>query len=134
MPAIVGTLFLLSLLALLFGIWLRICRPPAPATRLHLHLKRTCTLALPGAQQLLTVTANGDGVENDVAVTSSDESIATVSPGSAPNLFIVSYLAVGHVTFSGTATNSAGQSIVGSVDADVTQPAADALTLTLSDI
>lgn len=133
MPAIVGTLFLVFLLALLGWLWWVIHRPPGPATRLHLHLKRTCTLALPGTSQLLTVDANGDGVENNIVVTSSDPSIATVSPFDAPNRFRVDYLAVGHVDFTATAVNSVGQPISGSVGADVAQPPADALTLTLSD-
>ena len=134
MPAIVGTFYLVILLAVLGLFWWFIHRPPGPATRLHLHFKRNCTLALPGTSQLLTVTANGDGVENNIVVTSSDPSIATVNATDAANQFRIDYLATGHVDFTGSATNSAGNPISGSVSADVTQPAADALTLTLTDL
>ena len=134
MPAIVGTLFLVFLLALLLWVGWRVLSPPGPATLLHLRLHRTCTLALPGTSQLLTVDANGDGVENNIVVTSSDPSIATVSAFDAPNRFRVDYLAVGHVDFTATAVNSAGDPISGSVAVDVALPAADALTLTLSDL
>lgn len=139
MPQSIGAIAVLLYLIVLLGIiglaaW-RLFNAPRchpPATRLHLYLKRNCNLALPGTTQLLTVTANGDGIETNVAVTSSDESIATVSQLS-DTTFQVSYLAAGHVTFTGTALNSAGNTISGSVDADVSLPAADALTLTLSD-
>lgn len=137
MPPAVGFLFLLSLLVVIWVLVYRLFHvPQGPATRLHLHFKRHRNRMAfnPGQSQLLTVVANGDGVETNVAVVASDTNVATVTPTADPTVFRVDFLTVGHVDFTATAQNSVGATISGSISVDVVLPAADALTLTFSDV
>lgn len=76
----------------------------------------------PGQTSLLTAApANGDGVLDSPSFAASDPGIASISATADPLVVEVAWLAVGHVDFTFTATNSVGDGVTSSIGADVVE-------------
>lgn len=90
----------------------------------------------PGETHTLVVTAsnvNSDNVINNLVVSSSDPNVVAVSATADPLTFQLTFLSVGHVDLTATATNSDGNTVTGSLPVDSVAEAVSGLTLTITD-